>query len=591
MTRDTDIAAFLARHGYGDAQVSPLAQDASFRRYLRIGGGAVLMDAPPPEDVRPFLRLAAHLACIGLSAPRIIGADPEAGLLLEEDLGDDLFSAVLSPANEEALFDAAVDTLVAMQRAPPPSDLPPWNAALMAETALGTLFDWWWPAVFGAPAPAKARAEVAGALGVMLSPLASGPWCFVHRDFFAGNLLWLPERTGVRRVGVIDFQGAALGHPAYDLVSLMQDARRDIHPCLAERALARYLAARPEFDPVTFRTAYDACAAQRHLRVACQWVRLARRDGRPRYLEFGPRTWALLDRALRQPVAAPLADALDRWVPQAVRGNPPGLAKTFPLPLREGETQVQTTSMTIRPRTAMVLAAGLATRMRPLTDETAKPLLVLGGQTLLDHALDRLRDVGVEAVAVNALWQAEKVAAHLAARTAPPRTVVRLETTLLDTGGGVRNALDILGPDPFYVINGDAVWLDGPTPALTRLAAAWTDDVDAVLLLHRTFQVHGEVGAGDFALDPWGVPRRRKEREIVPYMYAGVQLMHPRLLDGTPEAAFSTNIVWNRALEAGRLRAVVHDGIWFHLSIPRDLAEAEEILQARLTGDARWPWR
>jgi MurNAc alpha-1-phosphate uridylyltransferase len=222
----------------------------------------------------------------------------------------------------------------------------------------------------------------------------------------------------------------------------------------------------------------------------------------------------------------------------------------------------------------MVLAAGLATRMRPLTDGTAKPLLTLNGRTLLDRALDRLHEVGVETVAVNAFWQADKVAAHLAGRMEPPRTVLKRENTLLDTGGGVRNALDVLGPDAFYVINGDALWLDGPTPALTRLARVWTDDLDAVLLLHRTFQIRGDVGLGDFMLDSWGVPRRRKEREIAPYLFAGVQLMHPRLLDGMPDGAFSTNLAWNRALETGRLRAVVHDGHWFHLSTPLDLTEA-----------------
>ncbi len=294
----------------------------------------VLMDAPPPEDIRPFLRICAHLAAIGLSVPRVVAADTTEGLLLEEDLGDDLFGAILSPDNAEALFDAAVDALVAIQRAAPPADLPAWNATMMRDTALGTLFDWWWPAAFGAPAPDAARRDVAAALTTMLAPLAAGPKAFVHRDFFAGNLLWLPHRIGVRRVGLIDFQGAAIGHPAYDLVSLMQDARRDIDPLHEERALQRYLSARPDQDPAAFRAAYDACAAQRHLRVACQWVRLAVRDGKPNYLAYGPRTWALLDRALARPAAAPLAAALDRWVPRAMRGNPG--ANTRPLPLREG---------------------------------------------------------------------------------------------------------------------------------------------------------------------------------------------------------------------------------------------------------------
>jgi N-acetylmuramate 1-kinase len=280
------------------------------------------MDAPPPEDVRPFLRIAAHLRGIGLAVPAILAADETRGLVLEEDLGDDLVSVLLDRGvAPDGLLDAAVDGLVVMQRAPPPDGLPLWDAPTMAITALGTLFDWWWPARFGTAAPQAARDDVAAALATTLEPVATGPTCFVHRDFFAGNLLWLPGK----RVGVIDFQGAAIGHPAYDLVSLLQDARRDIPKASRHRALNRYLAARPDLDAGEFRVAFAACAAQRHLRVACQWVRLALRDGRPQYLAHGPRTWRLLREALSQPAAAPLADALNRWIPAAQRGNPAGL--------------------------------------------------------------------------------------------------------------------------------------------------------------------------------------------------------------------------------------------------------------------------
>lgn len=330
MNRSALITAFLERHGYAQARSAPLAQDASFRRYLRLSGGprpAVLMDAPPPEDVTPFLRIAAHLAAIGLSVPDIIAADEGEGLLLEEDLGDDLLSALLDAgADPEPLFAAAVDVLIALQRAAPPSGLPLWDAPTMVQTAMGTLFDWWWPATFGNPAPDAARVDFAEALTTMLAPVAAGPLGFVHRDFFAGNLLSLPGRSGVRRVGIIDFQGAAIGHPAYDLVSLLQDARREIAPSIVNRMVDRYLASRPEFDPVPFRAAFTACAAQRHLRVACQWVRLAVRDHRPNYLAYGPRTWRLLADTLREPQAQPLAAAFDRWIPDAHRANPPGLA-------------------------------------------------------------------------------------------------------------------------------------------------------------------------------------------------------------------------------------------------------------------------
>ena len=348
MTRSAQIAAFLDRHGYAQARAAPLAQDASFRRYLRLTGGprpAVLMDAAPPEDVRPFLSIAGHLAEIGLSVPDMIAADPDSGLVLEEDLGDTLLSGLIDaagraggvalkiplPQGEAApwsaaqLLDAAVDVLVAMQRAAPPAGLPEWNAATMAQTALGTLLDWWWPAAFDAPAPPDARANFSAALDALLRPVADGPVCFTHRDYFAGNLIWLPQRAGLRRIGVLDFQSAALGHPAYDLVSLLQDARRDIPPELADRAISGYLAARPELDPAAFRNAYAACAAQRHLRVACQWVRLALRDGRRQYLAHGPRTWRLLAGALQHPAAAPLAQAMDRWIPPDLRANPKGL--------------------------------------------------------------------------------------------------------------------------------------------------------------------------------------------------------------------------------------------------------------------------
>lgn len=237
----------------------------------------------------------------------------------------------------------------------------------------------------------------------------------------------------------------------------------------------------------------------------------------------------------------------------------------------------------------MLLAAGLGTRMRPLTDRTPKPLLPLGGQPLIDHALDRLAEAGVRTVAVNAYWKADQLEAHLQARSQRlPRTILRREASLLETGGGVKAALDLLGPGPFFVVNGDAFWLDGPQPTLGRLVAAFDPaEVDGVLLVHRTFQVHADVGLGDFVLDAWGGLRRRAEREVAPYIYAGVQLIAPALLEGTPEGAFSMNRAWDNAMAAGRLRAVVHDGLWFHLSTPTDLAEAEYFLHARLTGETR----
>lgn len=232
---------------------------------------------------------------------------------------------------------------------------------------------------------------------------------------------------------------------------------------------------------------------------------------------------------------------------------------------------------------AMVLAAGLGTRMRPLTDDRPKPLLPLAGRTLLEHALDRLEDAGVTEAVVNAHWRAAQIETLLADRAAP-RITIQHEETLLETGGGVKRALPLLGDAPFAVVNGDAYWLNGPTPALARLAAAFdAAEMDGLLLLVRTAQVDGEVGLGDFMLDPLGRLRRPKEREMSPYLYGGVQILHPRLFDGAPEGAFSLNRLYDRAIEAERLFGLVHDGVWFHLSTPRDLARAELALQSGLT--------
>lgn len=236
----------------------------------------------------------------------------------------------------------------------------------------------------------------------------------------------------------------------------------------------------------------------------------------------------------------------------------------------------------------MLLAAGRGTRMRPLTDSTAKPLLQLAGRTLLDHALDRLAAAGVTRVVVNAHWCADEVAAHLASRAMPPETVLRPEARLLGAAGAIHAALGqgMLGPEPFFVVNGDSFWLDGPMPALAGLAKAFDPTAaDGALLLHRVVHVQAETGMGDFLLDPWGQARRPAERQQAPYVYAGIQLAVPALFAGG--AASSMAVLWDRAIAAGRLRGLVHDGLWFHLSTPADLAAAESNLRPWAVGHSR----
>ncbi|HYF07312.1 MAG TPA: phosphotransferase, partial [Acetobacteraceae bacterium] len=226
-----DFSSFLAASGFGDADRHALAGDASHRRYLRLTGGpcaALLMDAPPPEDVRPFARIARHLRAAGLSAPEIIASDEAQGFLLIEDFGDATHAALLDSGAEPApLYAEAAEALAALHATPPPVELPAWDGAAMARATAATFLDWWWPASLGAPAADAIRAEFLAAMEAMLRPLASARG-FVHRDYFPANLMRLPAREGPRRTGLLDFQDAGLGHPAYDLVSLVEDARRDV---------------------------------------------------------------------------------------------------------------------------------------------------------------------------------------------------------------------------------------------------------------------------------------------------------------------------------------------------------------------------
>lgn len=240
--------------------------------------------------------------------------------------------------------------------------------------------------------------------------------------------------------------------------------------------------------------------------------------------------------------------------------------------------------MSATPKSAMLLAAGLGTRMRPVTDHLPKPLVEIAGQTLLDRAIDRLAAARVERVVVNLHYKGEMIAARLTQHRSP-RIEFSREETLLETGGGVKHALPLLG-DSFFIVNGDIMWLDGLIPALSRLAAAFNPKkLDAVLLLQRTVTAIGYEGRGDYFLDPAGIPRRRGEREIAPYIFAGIQILHRRLFDGIDDTVFSLKRLYDRAEDAGRLAAIVHDGEWFHVGTPdgleRTRARLAELRTAR----------
>ncbi len=346
MTRADARRAFLASAGWGEAVATPLTGDASTRSYERLslrGAPALLMNAPPasesaacPPDASPATRrrlgynamarlagpnLNAYLAVAdaargaGLSVPGIIAADPGTGFAIIEDLGDDLYArAIPSGAPEGDLYGAAIDALIALRMAAPPA---PKNSfyemlaydrtAMEAEVML--VPDWYWPHVMGEAASDDLKADYLAAWSGVLGQLPA-PSTMALRDFHAENLLWLPGRAGFRRAGVIDFQDALIGNPAYDLVSLLEDARRDVSPDLAEAMIRRYAAGAAmlgAFDEAAFRRDYAILGAQRNAKILGIFARLIRRDGKPRYAEFLPRVEGHFRADLAHPDLVPVA--------------------------------------------------------------------------------------------------------------------------------------------------------------------------------------------------------------------------------------------------------------------------------------------
>src|ERR1700722_5681788 len=240
----------------------------------------------------------------------------------------------------------------------------------------------------------------------------------------------------------------------------------------------------------------------------------------------------------------------------------------------------------MRPDTAVILSAGRGTRMRPLTLTTPKPLLPLAGRPILAHVLERLADAGGKNIIVNAHHLADQMADFLAAY---PGVTLSREAQLQETGGAITALRDknLLPDSPFYIVNGDTYWVDGPSDTLGRLAAAFNPEkMDVMLLLARAAGAVAETGRGDFLWPRDGALQRRGERDVAPYLFSGVQIATPALFTQAPAAPFSLNHLWDQALEAGRLGAIVHDGVWFHLSTPEDLERANAALESLEVGNS-----
>lgn len=304
-------AEFLERNGWGGAEILPLAGDASFRRYFRVVAPdrtAVLMDAPPQhEDARPFIAMAEHLQRLGLAAPRILSSDLDQGLVLLEDLGDRRMAETIgaAPDREPGVYAQAVDLLLDLHRHPPAAMLRPYDMAEYQREA-GLFVEWYAPSLSLDVDAEGYRSAWAG----VLAPVVGHQSVTVLRDYHAENIMLIDDD----RLGLLDFQDALSGHPGYDLVSLLQDARRDVDPELEAAMLRRYRSRAP-LDGA----AYAILGAQRNAKILGIFCRLWKRDGKPRYLAYQQRVWRYLERDLAHPALAPVTNWFARNIPFAAR--------------------------------------------------------------------------------------------------------------------------------------------------------------------------------------------------------------------------------------------------------------------------------
>ncbi len=324
---------FLKEQGWEGVDCPLLAGDASFRKYYRLereGQSVVLMDAPPPEQTKPFIKIANFLTKNGYSAPEIYGADTDNGFILLEDLGDNTYTRMLqNGADEHALYKLAIDVLVDLHEDVKdlPDDIPEYNEELLASEAL-LLPDWWMNAQFGEGHATDALKEsYLSAWAPAFKHVQDHPQKLVLRDYHVDNLLLLNDRSNYAACGLLDFQDAVAGSGIYDVVSLLEDARRDIDEALIEEMKMRYTSSFADMDIDEFEAGFAILGAQRHAKVIGIFARLCMRDGKPIYLEHIPRVWRLLERALQHPILKDVKIWFDHHIPQDARGIPACLQK------------------------------------------------------------------------------------------------------------------------------------------------------------------------------------------------------------------------------------------------------------------------
>lgn len=541
-----NFTSFLDQAGLRNYTVTFLAGDASPRKYYRIATSDktyVLMDSPLLESNDHFAAISETLNAAGFSAPKVLFRTSE--LLLIDDLGDCTFTFMLKhhPEQRDDLYRLATQTTLELSTklTDQPQSIPFYTLEKFLE-GVTTFLDWYYPETQGYQASQSVRQSFLELWTHLYHEFQALPQGIMLRDFHVDNLIYLENRPDTQACGLLDFQDACWGPAVYDFLSLIDDVRLDLPDILIDQCWAHYLRVFPTLN----KSLAQKLSVSRLIRILGVFVRLAKRDGKSHYLNHIPRIWKIMERNFQNP---DLVD-IKTWFASNI---------TSP----HGERRINQ---------AMILAAGMGKRLQPLTLTTPKPLIKLKGKPLIQYALDRLKSM--TKIVVNTHYLADQIHAYLANKN----VIISHENALLETGGGVLNALPYFTNDPLLCLNSDIWWQEDQGNILEELMATWDDSVmDVLLVLVQKENTLNFTGPGDFIWDSETLIPKFRENDTAPYVYTGIQILHPRAFLNEKPGCFSLVEIYKKAAKQNRLKAIVLNGKWSDVGTPQALEKLEEM--------------
>lgn len=557
--RNIERIEFLKESDTLFKEILPLRTDASSRAYFRIvkqdEATVVLMDDVLKKNkLKEFDALSSFLLSNNVNVPKVYAKNFDKGFLLIEDLGDNTFTKLLKKGeSEKFLYEMATDALIKVASI---KECPKFCKELDRSRILNDIcffVDWYIPMAKGEPLTSSQRKTFVDLVTPLSDYAFKVPDRLVLWDYHVDNIMLKPK---AKECSIIDFQDAMWGPLTYDIMSLLEDARREVDPFVQQKMKEKFLKSFPEIKKENFDDSYAFLSLFRHMRVLGRFTILAYVNNKPQYLQFVPHLWNMLSKTLKYPKFYQIKEWLDNVLPEEKRV----------IPERKPITE------------AMVLAAGRGVRMRELTSNKPKPLIKVAGKALINYNFERLKNAGIKDVVVNLCYQGDMIKKHLEQFEKDFNVSYSIEKEALETGGGIKNALKYFKNNVFFVCNSDVFFEEEKIkPAIWRMIDAFDENKhDVLLLLQDIKNVCGDKGIGDYKIKN-GKPIRNINKENgFNYMFAGIYIMKKSIFKNISETKFSSVKLFDIAQKEGRLGYVINKSPFYHVGTPEALKKAEE---------------